>query len=68
MLICYIFIIIQLKIFHNLYYYFSHGLFRTVVLFPVFEFSLLILGFSGGSDDKESACNVGDLGLIPESG
>ena len=23
---------------------------------------------SGGSDDKESACNAGDLGLIPESG
>ena len=25
-------------------------------------------GFSGGSDCKESACNVGDAGLIPESG
>ena len=24
--------------------------------------------FPGGSDGKESACNVGDLGLIPESG
>ena len=23
------------------------------------------LGFSGGSDGKESACNVGDLGSIP---
>ena len=23
------------------------------------------LGFSGGSDSKESACNAGDLGLIP---
>jgi len=23
---------------------------------------------SGGSDSKESACNVGDLGLIPGSG
>ena len=22
-------------------------------------------GFPGGSDDKESACNVGELGLIP---
>ena len=22
------------------------------------------LGFPGGSDDKESTCNVGDLGLI----
>ena len=24
-----------------------------------------ILGFPGGSDGKESNCNVGDLGLIP---
>jgi len=26
------------------------------------------LGFPGGSDGKETACNVGDLGLIPGSG
>ena len=25
------------------------------------------MGFRGGSDGKESACNVGDLGLIPGS-
>ena len=25
-------------------------------------------GFPGGSEGKESACNVGDLGLIPELG
>jgi len=25
-------------------------------------------GFFGGSDGKESACNSGDLGLIPELG
>ena len=24
--------------------------------------------FSGGSDGKESACNSGDLGLVPGSG
>ena len=24
------------------------------------------MGFPGGSDGKESACNVGDLGSIPE--
>ena len=24
------------------------------------------MGFSGGSDGKESACNAGDLDLIPE--
>ena len=27
-----------------------------------------IQGFPGGSDDKEFACNVGDLGLIPMLG
>ena len=26
------------------------------------------LGFPGGSDSKESACNAGDLGLIPVLG
>ena len=26
------------------------------------------MGFPGDSDDKESTCNVGDLGLIPGSG
>ena len=35
-----------------------------------FFFYLFILyrDFSGGSDSKESACNVGDSGLIPGSG
>ena len=28
----------------------------------------MLLGFPGGSDDKESACNVGDLGSIPRLG
>ena len=26
------------------------------------------MGFPGGSDSRESACNVGDLGSIPGSG
>ena len=26
------------------------------------------MGFPGGSDSKESACNTGDLGSIPGSG
>ena len=26
------------------------------------------MGFPGGSDSKESACNAGDLGLIPALG
>ena len=30
--------------------------------------SWLFMGFSHGSDSKESACNVGDPGSIPESG
>ena len=29
---------------------------------------LYLLGFPGGSDGKASACNVGDLGLIPGLG
>jgi len=29
---------------------------------------MLFMGFSGGSDIKESACNVGDLGSILELG
>ena len=28
---------------------------------------MLLWGFHGGSDSKESACNVGDLDLIPGS-
>ena len=28
----------------------------------------LSIGFPGGSDGKESACNAGDPGSIPESG
>ena len=28
--------------------------------------STVSTGFPGGSDGKESACNAGDLGLIPE--
>jgi len=26
------------------------------------------MGFPGGSDGRECACNAGELGLIPESG
>ena len=28
----------------------------------------IYMGFSGGSDSKESACNTRNLGLTPESG
>ena len=30
--------------------------------------AILTIGFPGDSDGKESACNAGDLGLIPASG
>ena len=33
-----------------------------------FTFTMTSLGFPGGSDGKGSACNAGDLGLIPRSG
>ena len=33
-----------------------------------FKFSTTLLGFSGGSDGKESASNVGDLDSIPGLG
>ena len=38
--------------------------------FPTFNLIILAhhLGFPGGSDCKQSACNVGDLGSIPGSG
>ena len=29
---------------------------------------MALMGFPGGSDGKESACNVGDLGSIPGLG
>ena len=32
------------------------------------KYYLLLLGFPGGSVSKESACNVGDLRLIPGLG
>ena len=31
-------------------------------------FLLEVMGFPGGSDGKESACNAGDLGSIPQLG
>ena len=34
----------------------------------IFQRVLLYMGFLGGSDGKESACNAGDLGLIPGLG
>ena len=36
--------------------------------FPILNDSHKTIGFPDGSDGKESACTVGDLGSIPESG
>ena len=38
-------------------------------LFTSFKFRFMrdIWGFPGGSDDKESVCNVGDTGSVPGS-
>ena len=33
-----------------------------------FDVGILLKGFTGGSDSKESACNMEDLGLIPGLG
>ena len=32
------------------------------------EVTIIFIGFPDGSDGKESACNAGDLGSIPELG
>ena len=34
----------------------------------IWVFRFISPGFPGGSDSKGSACNAGDLGLIPELG
>ena len=36
-------------------------------LFKILNDDAIKVGFPGGSDGKESACNVGDLGSIPGS-
>ena len=38
---------------------------RTLIFIYFIQSSVHLLGFPGGSDGKESACNAGDLGLIP---
>ena len=38
------------------------------IFFFLFSKYSLLLSFPGGSDNKESVCNAGDLGLIPGLG
>ena len=45
-----------------------HGVAKSRTRLSDFTSLVNIKGFPGGSDSKESACNVGDLGLIPGSG
>ena len=45
----------------------STSLFGPVFL-SLFKIHMLLLGFPGGSDSKESSCSAGDQGSIPESG
>ena len=40
----------------------------TLGIEETFKCSELVNNFSGGSEGKVSACNVGDLGSIPGSG
>ena len=39
-----------------------------LLLYTIGMFQFKLLDFPGGSDGKESACNVGDLGSIPGLG
>ena len=41
---------------------------KTQTRLSDFTFTLLNMGFLGGSGGKESACNAGDLGLSPGLG
>ena len=49
-----------------------HGVAKSRTLLSDFQLSLSLsvikLGFPGGSDSKESSCNVGDPNSIPELG
>ena len=40
----------------------------SLVIYFILSFIYIYMGFPGGSDGKESACNAGDLGLIPRLG
>ena len=45
-----------------------YNLMRDTHLEIITEDPGVFLGFSGGSDSKESACNAGEVGLIPGRG
>ena len=39
-----------------------------LTFYDIYHSVCLFMGFPDGSDNKESACNTGDLGSIPGSG
>ena len=47
---------------------FNHVHFLALLVTFLKIFACVSLGFPGGSDGEESACNAGDLGSIPGSG
>ena len=53
------------KVFNNFFPVTIKSKIRMATLFLI---STKEMGFPGGSDDRESACNAGDLGSIPGSG
>ena len=38
------------------------------IYYSIFIYTINIVGFPGGSEHEESACDMGDLGLIPGLG
>ena len=53
------------KVFNNFFPVTIKGKIRMATLFLI---STKEMGFPGSSDNRESACNAGDLGSIPGSG
>ena len=45
-----------------------HGVTKSLTCLSDFHFTYTYMGFPGGSDSKEFACNAGDQGSIPGSG
>ena len=68
-----IFVIINYAVMYFIYYAClgigaSTCFLRTFIHSANIEHLLSVWGFPGGSDGKESACNIGDPGLIPGLG
>ena len=41
---------------------------KCIIITSMAPYNKLMLGFPGGSDGKDSACSVGDLGSVPGLG